>query len=80
MALAPMATKVERVRPRAERSITDRQFMACVPLSDLNAEIRRRRREKWKHRLLTALTVVVAVTLGVGLLLASLALATWMTP
>lgn len=76
----PMAIKVERVRPQSERSITDRQYMAAVPISDLNAEIRRRRWAKWKHRLLTALTVVVAVALGVGLLLASLTLATWMTP
>lgn len=65
----PMATKVDKVRPRGERSITDRQYMACVPISDLNAEIRRRSRRRRLEWLVRVGVFAFCCLLAFGLVL-----------
>lgn len=66
---------VGNVRPRAERegdqhSITERQRMVRVPITDLNAEIRRRRRRRVTRALKRVTFAVIVVTIAAVLSIA----------
>lgn len=69
-----MATKVGKgnVRPRLVRdepvdSITARQKLAAVSVTDLRAEVKRRRRLRWRKRFVMVGCFLVAVAVAVAL-------------
>lgn len=56
-------------RPRSERSITERQYVAVVPISDLNAEIHRRRWARRREAVVRIGIFLFACVIAFGLVL-----------